>query len=195
MKNKLFQFVSTTAATDPAHWVARYADYLYAYAVNRLEDEELCRDLVQETFLAALEKLGEFMGQSSEKTWLTAILRYKIIDIYRKRNSAWLGKGSSHEPEPEYFDPETGHWQEAWEPRPMRVDPVDPTLRKELAAILQKCLDRLPALWYSIFSMKHLDDTATEAICREMNISSANFWVIMHRAKVNLRACLQKEGL
>lgn len=195
MKNKLFREASGGEATDPAHWVERYADYLYAYALNRLDDAELCRDLVQETFLAALEKTGEFKGESSERTWLTAILRYKVIDIYRKRNASWLVKDRSHEPEPEYFDPETGHWTQAWAPRPMKIDPVDPTLQKELAAVLQKCLERLPALWYSIFSMKHMDEEATEVICQEMKISSANFWVIMHRAKVNLRACLQKEGL
>lgn len=77
----------------------------------------------------------------------------------------------------------------------MKIDSVDPALQKELSAILKKCLDRLPALWYSIFSMKHMDDAATEVICQEMKISPSNFWVIMHRAKVNLRACLQKEGL
>ena len=192
MKNKLFRLPSDA---DPSNWVDRYADYLYAYALNRLDDAELCRDLVQETFLAALERLGEFRGESSERTWLTAILRYKVIDLYRKRNASWLAESRTHEHQPEYFDLETGHWKQEWEPRPMRVDPEDPALQKELTAILKKCLERLPALWYSIFSMKHMDDTATEAICREMKISSANFWVIMHRAKVNLRACLQKEGL
>jgi RNA polymerase sigma-70 factor (ECF subfamily) len=193
MKNKLFAFSPVVTATDPAHWVDKYADHLYAFALNRLDDEELCRDLVQETFLAALERLNEFRGQSSERTWLTAILRFKVIDIYRKRNSSWL---TCHpmQSEPEYFDPANGHWKDDWAPRSMEIDPVDPTLRKELAAILQKCLDRLPALWYSIFSMKHMDDMATEVICEEMKVSSANFWVIIHRAKVNLRACLQKEG-
>jgi len=195
MKKQSSGFAPAATATDPAHWVDSYADYLYAYALNRLDDAELCRDLVQETFLAALEKLDEFRGESSERTWLTAILRYKVIDIYRKRNAVWLGKDRAHDPEPEFFDPETGHWTQAWAPRPMRIDSVDPALRKEMSILLQKCLERLPALWYSIFSMKHMDDEATDVICKAMKISAANFWVIMHRAKVNLRACLQKEGL
>lgn len=184
---------STATVSDPADWVHRYADYLYAYALNRLEDEELCRDLVQETFLAALEKLSEFRGESTERTWLTAILRYKVIEVYRKRSAAWVER--VHEPEPEYFEQDNGHWKLAWAPRPMSIDAADPALHKELAAILQKCLHRLPALWLSIFSMKHMDDAATEVICRQMKISTANYWVIIHRAKVNLRACLQKEGL
>jgi len=193
MKSKLFKISTTAAVADPAHWVANHADYLYAFAMNRLDDEELCRDLVQETFLAALEKLGEFRGESSERTWLTAILRYKVIDIYRKRNSSWVTTLDPHDPEPEYFEPGNGHWKEVWAPRPVSIDQDDLTTRKELAAILQKCLQRLPALWLAIFSMKHMDETATEVICKELKITLSNYWVILHRAKVNLRACIQKE--
>ncbi len=140
MKSKLFRTSSSATDPDPAHWVAQHADYLYSYALTRLEDEESCRDLVQETFLAALEKLADFKGQSSERTWLTAILKYKIIDVYRKRNASWLTTIAAHDAEPEFFE------------------------------------------------------LATETICRELKITPANFWVIIHRAKVNLRACIQKEG-
>lgn len=187
MKSKVF---TLSTKVDPAHWVATHADALYAYAVNRLDDEDLCRDLVQETFLAALEKLSEFRGESSERTWLTAILKYKVIEVYRKRNSSWF---VDQEPEPEYFEPDNGHWKEVWSPRPMPLDQGDPTLQKELMGILQKCLQKLPALWRSIFSMKHMDETATEVICKELKVTPSNYWVIIHRAKVNLRACIQKE--
>lgn len=180
------------SAADPAHWVAAHADYLYTYALNRLDDEDLCRDLVQETFLAALEKLSEFKGYSSERTWLTAILKYKIIDVYRKRNSSWLTTGA-HDTEPEYFEQENGHWKDAWAPRPMRIDQADPIAHKELAVILQKCLQRLPVLWMTIFSMKHMDEKGSEVICKELKVTPSNFWVILHRAKLSLRACIQKE--
>lgn len=195
MKNKLFRSSAAATGPDPANWVDNYADYLYAFALNRLDDAELCRDLVQETFLAALEKLSEFRGESSERTWLTAILRYKVIDVYRKRNSAWLVEERVHDREPEYFEADNGHWKEDQAPRPMRIDDSDPAIHKELATILQKCLRRLPALWFSIFSMKHMDDAATDDICQQLKITVSNYWVILHRAKVNLRACLQKEGL
>lgn len=193
MTNKLFQ--STVGAADPRHWVGRYADYLYSYAVSRLEDEEQARDLVQETFLAALERLGDFRGASSERTWLTAILKYKIIGVYRKKNSGLSTVRVDSEPELEFFEAANGHWKDEFAPRPFGVEAADETLRKELAAILQRCIQRLPALWRSIFSMKHLDGEATETICRDLKVSPANFWVIIHRAKLNLRACLQKEGL
>jgi RNA polymerase sigma-70 factor (ECF subfamily) len=195
MKNKLFQLSAVVTVPDPAHWVDKYADHLYAFALNRLDDPELCRDLVQETFLAALEKLPEFRGQSSERTWLTAILKYKVIEAYRKRNSAWITRAQPHDPEPEYFEPANGHWKEAWAPRPMSIDAFDPALHKERATLLRRCLGRLPALWLTIFSMKHMDDAAGETICRQLKITPANYWVILHRAKLNLRACLQKEGL
>ncbi|HEY6899251.1 MAG TPA: sigma-70 family RNA polymerase sigma factor [Puia sp.] len=191
MKAKLFS--STAASADPAHWVARHADHLYSYALARLEDEELSRDLVQETFLAALEKLSEFKGHSTERTWLMAIIKYKVIDIYRKRNSAWLTTTGIHESEPDYFEADNGHWKEAWNPRPMSIDQPDPTTQKELSRILQECLKKLPVLWRSVFSLKHMDDMKTEAICKELKVTPSNYWVILHRAKVNLRACIQKE--
>ncbi|HEY4206984.1 MAG TPA: sigma-70 family RNA polymerase sigma factor [Puia sp.] len=191
MKAAIFKLSTPTA--DPSHWVVLYADYLYGYALSRLDDEELSRDLVQETFLAALEKLSEFRRESSERTWLTAILRYKVIEVYRKRNSNWLTLLGAHEAEQEYFEVDNGHWHEAWAPQPMRIDQPDPAIRKELASILQKCLQRLPDLWFAIFSMKHMDDMEAESICKELKVSSSNYWVILHRAKVNLRACIQKE--
>ncbi|HXB09841.1 MAG TPA: sigma-70 family RNA polymerase sigma factor [Puia sp.] len=177
---------------EPRHWVERYADHLYSYAFDRLNHEEQARDLVQETFLAALEKVGQFQGNSSERTWLTAILKYKIIDVYRKRNSGLRTQRIDEEPELEFFEQSNGHWKEAYCPRQMGVEGGDPLVNKELAAILKKCLQKLPALWLSVFTMKHMDDAATETICKELKVTPGNFWVIIHRAKLNLRACIQK---
>jgi len=70
---------------NPHNWVSAHADYLYSFAITRLNDEEQAKDLVQETFLAALQKVNNFEGKSSERTWLTAILKNKIIDVYRKK--------------------------------------------------------------------------------------------------------------
>lgn len=177
---------------DPRQWVDRYADHLYSYAFIRLDNEEQARDLVQETFLSALEKVSEFRGNSSERTWLTAILKYKIIDVYRKRNSGLRMQRMEEEPELEFFEEGNGHWKEAYSPQPIATEGADPLTNKELAAILKKCLLKLPALWLSVFTMKHLDEIATETICKELKVTASNFWVIIHRAKLNLRACIQK---
>ena len=177
---------------DPHQWVERYADYLYSYAFARLDHEDQARDLVQETFLSALEKVSEFRGNSSERTWLTAILKYKIIDVYRKRNSGMRTQRMGEEPDLEFFEASNGHWKELYSPRPMGIEGTDPLVNKELAAILKKCLQKLPALWLSVFTMKHLDDADAKTICKDLKVTPSNFWVIIHRAKLNLRACIQK---
>jgi len=179
--------------SDPINWVDTYADYLYRFAVSKLRDEEIARDIVQDTFLAALQQLKVFRGESSEKTWLTAILRNKIADFYRKQASKGLREIAHSEIEQQdFFDNENGHWNALHAPKAFGVETDNPLMMKELGAILDGCLKKLPPLWFSVFSMKHMDDSASEKICLELKITAANFWVIMHRTKLNLRACLQK---
>lgn len=179
---------------DPRHWVKAHADYLYAYTLSRINNEEQAKDLVQETFLAALEKADRFEGKSSERTWLTAILKNKIVDVYRKKSSGLgnIAEKKAEEEQRDFFDEDTGHWNDAYKPLPFGIEDHDPLVNKEFNQILQKCLQKLPGLWMSVFTMKHMDDAATEFICNELKVSQANFWVIIHRAKLNLRACLQK---
>lgn len=183
---------------DPHKWVGTYADYLYNYALTRINDEELARDLVQETFLAALEKVKQFEGRSSERTWLTAILKNKVIDVYRKKSSAFAKRIDIAEAEHDqdvFFDPADGHWNPAQWPQPFGIESHDPLMAKEFNGILQKCMQKLPVLWLAVFSMKHMDDESTATICNELKVSDANFWVIIHRTKLNLRACLQKNWI
>jgi RNA polymerase sigma-70 factor (TIGR02943 family) len=192
------QSLAEKNVADPANWVGNYADYLFRYAITRLSDQEQCRDLVQETFLAGLEKLDNFKGGSAEKTWLTAILKNKIIDIYRKKSSglsrAMEAEDQDYEQQ-EFFDPVDGHWNVAHRPAEFGIEQQDPLVSKEFQQILQQCMQKLPALWFAVFSMKHMDDEATEFICTELKVSPSNFWVIIHRAKVSLRSCIQKNWL
>jgi RNA polymerase sigma-70 factor (TIGR02943 family) len=178
----------------PNRWVERHADYLYAYTLSRIDEIELAKDLVQETFLAALERVGEFEGKSSERTWLTAILKYKLIDLYRRR-AGGSGVQVDRGEEIDFFEADSGHWKAEYGPRALGIEDRDPLLQKELRSVLERCLQKLPALWLSIFTLKHVDEEPTEAICSELRVTPANFWVIMHRAKLNLRACLQKNWL
>jgi RNA polymerase sigma-70 factor (TIGR02943 family) len=182
---------------DPKNWVRLHADYLYQYTITRIQDEEQARDLVQETFLAGLQAMHRFAGNSSERTWLTAILKNKIVDVYRKKSSGlkMLETDTATEQVLDFFNHSDGHWKQEHSPKHFGLDDFDPLINKELGQILQKCMQRLPALWLSVFTMKHLDDEATEMVCAELKISSANFWVIIHRAKLNLRACLQKNWM
>ncbi len=180
---------------DPLTWVENYADYLYAFAMSRLRNEAVAKDLVQDTFLAALLRLDNFEGKSQEKTWLTAILKNKIADFYRKKSSVALRDlkiTHAEEEQRNFFDAETGHWNKEHSPEAFGLEAEDPLMMKELRAILNDCIAKLPGLWSAVFSMKHLDDLESELICTELKLTAANFWVIMHRTKLNLRACLQK---
>jgi len=187
-----------TGPSDPHLWVDKYADYLYGFALVRINSQELARDLVQETFLAALEKYRAFEGRSTEKTWLTAILKNKIVDVYRSRGSGFAKKGSMLESENmdhDFFDQEDGHWNNQHRPAAFGIEQVDALENKEFQKILKACMDKLPSIWLSVFTMKHIDDESTEMICQSLKLSSSNFWVIIHRAKVNLRSCLQKNWI
>ena len=184
-------------ALDPRNWVSRYADYLYSFAAFRIKDQDMARDLVQETFLAALERLENFEGRGSEKTWLTAILKNKVIDVYRSRSSGF-GKNivqSGAEATDDFFNQDDGHWNEQHSPAELGIQAPDALENKEFQRILKACMTKLPALWLSVFSRKHIDEAPTELICSELKLSSSNFWVIIHRTKLSLRACLQKNWM
>ncbi|NOW96072.1 sigma-70 family RNA polymerase sigma factor [Mucilaginibacter sp. SG564] len=182
---------------NPAKWVDEYADYLYNFALKRLNDEALAQDLVQDTFLSALEKSNLFRAESSIRSWLTAILKNKIVDTYRKRANALSGEMriGSVEDEPEFFDPDLNNWKKKHWPAPFGVEDEDALHNKEFMNVLRKCLFKLPSLWMSVFKLKHLDEEETGFICEKLRITSANYWVIIHRAKVNLRSCLQKNWM
>ncbi|MBC7950143.1 MAG: sigma-70 family RNA polymerase sigma factor [Chitinophagaceae bacterium] len=180
--------------TAPNQWVEQYADYFYAYTIARINDEELARDLVQETFLAGLERLDRFEGKSTERTWLTAILRNKIVDVYRQRSSGLNNDNaiSNIDEQDDFFNADDGHWKETHYPKEFARTPDDQLLAKEFHIVLRRCMNKLPSLWIAVFTMKHMDELATENICKELKVTAANFWVIVHRTKLNLRACLQK---
>ena len=179
---------------NPHQWVFKYADFLYGYAVSRINDEEQARDLVQETFLGALESIEEFEGRSTEKTWLTSILRNKIFDTYRAR-AVGLKKISLCEAYPKFFNQEDGHWKVEFRPKEFSIRDKDAIESKEFNHILQKCLKKLPAVWVTAFKMKFIEEENAKDICSELQVTPANYWVIIHRLKVNLRACLQKNWL
>jgi len=185
-------------ALDPHNWVDQYADYLYTYAAFRINDQELARDLVQETFLAALERKDKFEARSTEKTWLTSILKNKIIDVYRSRSSGFSKQtelAGCDGGDTDFFDHDDGHWNDQHRPEKLGIEQPNALENKEFQRILKACMKKLPSLWMSVFTMKHIDEESTELICKELKVSASNFWVIIHRTKVSLRSCLQKNWI
>lgn len=174
---------------NPQAWVSNYADQLYCFARLRLKDESKARDLIQETFLSALEGLDKFRGDSSEQAWLTAILKNKIFSFYRFKSGGLANVDIAHYEE---FNDTDGSWSATYIPGKYGTGYEDCLEKTELRPILQKYLQSLPSLWLAVFTMKHIDGETTKAVCEQLQVSQANLWVIMHRTKVRLRFYLQK---
>lgn len=182
----------------PAQWPDRYGDELYRFALSRVADADAAAELVQDTFLSALDGLATFRAEASERTWLFIILRRKIIDHYRRQARApQVGLDELQEGGPteaDFFTPENGHWTGPQAPASWRT--ADAALeQQELRDILQRCQDRLPPQHGAVFALRFVEELSAEEICHELGLTSANYWVIVHRAKLQLRRCLEKHGL
>lgn len=173
---------------QPDTWVDAYADYLFNYAVVRVSDEEIAKDLIQDTFIAGLNSAQNFKGQASERTWLIAILKRKIIDHYRKINS----KKGKAEVRIQYNVDSEGDWLEEQVADPASTAENDALENEELGLAIQACIDKLPESQRKVFTMKTLGGLSTEDICKELNINPSNLWVTVHRARTALMGCLNK---
>jgi len=171
-------------------WVKEFSPPLYRYAQVRVREDATAKDLVQETLLAAWRNRHEYNGEASPKNWLFIILKRKLIDYYRQSSRTQIGSATNHEEEIDLFDSE-GHWKKEYYPQDWSTRP-DPTESKEFMSILSGCKDKLKPLAASVFTMKYMDDASSEEICSTLTISTNNYWVLMHRAKLQLRACLEK---
>ena len=181
------------AQLDATKWVNEYGDMLYRYALPRVNDKEIAKDLVQDTFLAAWRNHDNFKGEISEKNWLFTILKNKIIDHYRKASTR-LTEGLPDNTNDPFFD-EAEHWAEQAGPKDWGIDYNQGIEKKEFYEILNRCRKKLKDIQSAVFAMKYLDGLDSEEICNELNITASNFWVLMHRAKLNLRACLEKNWI
>lgn len=174
---------------NPDDWVKLHADYLFNYTISRINNHDLSKDLVQETFFAGLKAKDNFQGLASERTWLISILKRKIIDHYRKINSA---KGKAEVKMNFYSDGEReGEWIEERVPSNWSND-IDKNIENnELSVVLEKCINNLPEKYAMVFRMKTIQQFETEEICKELEITSSNLWVIIHRARTQLRKCME----
>ena len=178
----------------PSQWVDRYGDYLYSFAFYRVQDDSLSRDLVQETLLAALKAKTSFKGSASEKSWLTGILKHKIIDAIRKkyRETAVEDKTIDFKAKEDAFD-DKGMWKAG--PKDWESDPEQLLNQKDFLAVVDQCLKDLPERPSMALTMKAMDGESTKTICKVLNITPTNAWVILHRARALLRRCIELNWL
>ena len=183
---------------NPADGVDQYGDHLYRYAMPRVASEEDAEDLVQETFLSALEAASDFRGDSSVRTWLFSILRRKIIDYYRKK-----GYRDNHEVDGNYIESADfyaegtmkGRWKPESAPRDWRRDPEAQTETEGFMQALHRCINQLSSGLAAAFTLRELEEMETNAICKELEITSSNLWVRLHRARAQIRKCLENNWL
>ena len=178
------------AELDPSEWVERYGDYLFRYTMLRLRDRSASEDLVQETFLAALKDRGSFSGGSSEATWLVGILKHKIADHYRNQaREAPLEDGDLREQSDPYPFDGLGHWVSG--PADWGGNPADRYREKKFLDQFTKCLSGLSPNHANAFTLREIEGEDTRTICKVLNVSETNLWVILHRARMQLRQCLE----
>ena len=167
--------------------------YLLRIAQLQLRDADLAEDVVQETLVAALGAQSGFTGKSSVKTWLTGILKHKIVDAIRQKQRQPLLEASfDEETDLEEFDPlfkDNG----AWEAKPADWgDPESALSRREFFDIMELCLEKLPPNTARVFMMREVMELESEEICKELMITANNLWVILYRARMALRQCLEQ---
>ncbi|NOX26765.1 MAG: sigma-70 family RNA polymerase sigma factor [Gammaproteobacteria bacterium] len=177
---------------NPSSWLDDYGDELYRYALARLRDKSAAEDVVQETLLAALKAQENFRGDSAVKTWLIGIMKFKIIDFYRKSAREIQSESLEHtlsSSEDNDFD-ENGRWLTAvnsWS------DPDLALHQDQFFAVYQSCIDALPEDQAKLFVLNETSDLSSEELCKIINISTTNnLWVILSRTRKRLRDCIDK---
>jgi len=169
-------------------WVELYSDNLYSWALHKTSSIEIAEDLVQETFMAAVQSFANFEGKSNPKTWLFAILNNKINDHHRNNfRKPTIYDNSLLQV---FFDSDD-QWKPEERPKSWNDEPENLLDDSDFQKAFKYCLDKLPNNWFSAIQLKYLEEKNGELICQELGISPTNFWQILHRAKLQLRKCLE----
>ena len=181
-----------TGMTDPERWVEEQGDCLYRYALLRVRKPEVAEDLVQETFCAAVRTFRSFRGQSSERSWLCGILKNKICDYFRKlgRETCFTDLDFLEDELSHKFVPQ-GFWNHDSGPLEWKPEAEVVMYRTEFWEIFRDCLTKLPQRVADVFMLREMEEMKTAQICDALNVSPNNLWVMLHRARMALRECLE----
>ena len=175
--------------SDFANQVERLRPQLLRFARTQLRNDAWAEDAVSETVLAALERPGSFTGQSHLKTWLVGILKHKVVDQLRRHTrEATVLMGEDDEDFDEALFQADGHWRDM--PRDWG-DPDAACSQRQFFEVLQACCEGLPPVQARVFMMREWLELEADEICGALAITSSNLWVLLHRARLRLRDCLQ----
>jgi RNA polymerase sigma-70 factor (ECF subfamily) len=170
-----------------------HADYLFSYAMLKLRDVSLAEDMVQDTLLSAVISMDGFKPVASVRTWLTTILRHKIIDYWRRQGheilaSEFVTTNEDGEDSIEDFFDRNGRWVDM--PRAF-PDPDVAMESKQFWQVFEECLSRLKPQQAEVFLDREVYGMSNEELCKNHNVSISNAWVLLHRARVSLGKCLE----
>jgi RNA polymerase sigma-70 factor (ECF subfamily) len=149
--------------------------YLVRFAQRKLHDPMLAEDVVHDVFEAVIAGRASFGGRATLRSWLTAILKNKIVDLVRQR----AGLDSLDEGAEDDVDGAAAI--ECPHARPDELAEQRQFLARTLARI-----DSLPAGLRDVMHLRVLQDQPTEAVCRALAISEENLFVRLHRARKQL---------
>ena len=165
--------------------------YLLRYATLQLRDSSAAEDAVQDALLAALSAEASFAGRSNLRTWLTGILQHKVVDAIRRQSRDRPAVDPAQDGDDGELDAlfdQRGHWQDApdaWQ------QPEGSLQQKQFLAALEACLRDLPERTARAFMMREHLGLETSEICKELGITATHCWVMLHRARMALRLCLE----
>ena len=166
--------------------------YLLKFARLQLRNEAWAEDAVSETVLAALAKPQAFGNRSQLKTWLVGILKHKVIDALRHHSreisTAPLNEDDTSDPLDFIAFTANGHFQDApaeW------GNPQQEASSRQFFVVLETCVNQLPTAQGRLFLMREWLELSSEEICKELQLTTTNLYVQLHRARLRLRACLE----
>ena len=179
--------MSAALALDPAADLAVHRGAMLRFARRRIRDEALAEDTVQDALLAALSARHSFQGQSAVRTWLIGILNHKIQDAFR-RETRYVKLDA---PGDDASDGDERLERAASVPSAADDDdPMQEVARRRMHAALVDEVERLPEGLRSVFMMQAIEGVATAEVCEKLNITEANVWVRLHRARKRLASRL-----
>lgn len=182
---------SGAVPADVESWLTRHGDVLFRFAMLQVRNEDVARDLVQETMLAAWKGRASYQGRAADKTWLIAILKNKIADHFRASArevplddipEAGLAEDDDDWAEDGHFAVPPAAWR----------DPEGALAQTQFWTVVEQCLAGLPAAQRAAFLLREVHGESNERVCKELGVTASNAWVLLHRARHRLRACLEQ---
>lgn len=186
--------VTNTSLLYDVDFLESLRSQMHRFATLQLSDAHLADDAVQEALIGAMKNVSSFGGRAALKNWVFAILKNKIADILRQKQrlvnaSSLLHENDENEDFSELFDTK-GMWQS--DERPVAwANPEESMRQGQFWRVFEACLENLPGHQARVFMMREFVELDSHEICASVDITVSNLNVMLHRARLRLRECLE----